>query len=169
MDELILDIAIIIASNNPNAWFKLTRINDAFARYSRTDAGKREYIRLFTRRVRVDNMIETTLFGRLHSVYDEPSIVYDNGTMLWHKNDNLHRDDDLPAIVNDSEDYYYEWFQNGLLHRNGDKPAVVDEYVKEWHINGVLHRDGGKPAYKHIDGIHKWFIDGVKIRKEWIK
>jgi len=167
--ECPFDIIKYIASFNPETWFRMMRINDAFALYARTDAGKREYIRLFTCRERVNITIQTTLFGRLHSIYDEPSIVYDNETRLWHKNGDLHRDGDLPAVVNESEDYYYEWFQNGLLHRDGDKPAIVDECLKEWYRNGVRHRDGYKPAYKHIDRYHKWFIDGVEIYSEWIK
>lgn len=54
-------------------------------------ARKREYIRLFTHRERINDTIQTTLFGRLHSIYDEPSIVYDNGNMRWHKNGNLYK------------------------------------------------------------------------------
>jgi hypothetical protein len=58
--------------------------------------------------------------------------------LCWYKNDKLHRDGDLPAVVDENEKY---WYKDGKRHRdpkdiNGNLlPAVVDGDDKSWYIN----------------------------------
>ena len=67
-----------------------------------------------------------------------------NGTMQWHLNGKLHREDG-PAV---------EW-------ANGDK---------EWCLNGKLHREDG-PASEWADGSKYWFLEGEELTESeyWVK
>lgn len=92
--------------------------------------------------------------------YDE---VSNNFIKKWYKNDELHRENDLPAI---EHPYFKEWWKDGLRHRDNDLPAVEfnNKEHKEWWLKGRLHREKG-PAkictYKIIN-YHKkvWYYDG---------
>ena len=92
--------------------------------------------------------------------YDEAS---NNFIKKWYKNDDLHRENDLPAV---EHSYFKEWWKGGLTHRENDLPAVEfnNKEHKEWWIKGRLHREKG-PAkictYKIIN-YHKkvWYYDG---------
>lgn len=92
--------------------------------------------------------------------YDE---VSNNFIKKWYKNDELHRDNDLPAI---EHAYFKEWWREGLRHRDNDLPAVEfnNKEHKEWWSKGRLHREKG-PAkictYKIINYRKKvWYYDG---------
>lgn len=92
--------------------------------------------------------------------YDEMS---NNFIKKWYKNDELHRDNDLPAV---EHQYFKEWWKDGLRHRDNDLPAVEysNKEHKEWWLKGRLHRDKG-PAkicnYKIINYRKKvWYDDG---------
>lgn len=39
-----------------------------------------------------------------------------------------------------------EWYKNGKLHRDNDLPAVIDGVNKKWYKYGKLHRDNDLPA-----------------------
>jgi hypothetical protein len=85
-------------------------------------------------------------------------------TRKWYDGDGmLHRDDDLPAAV---EDGYLEWYCHGKLHRDGDLAAVVyfDNKTKMWYKHGKLHRDGDLPATVYTDGSRAWFQHGRRHR-----
>ena len=86
---------------------------------------------------------------------DLPSLV-DQNIKRWYKNGKQHRDNDLPAYVNE-ENGTVSWRQDGLRHRENDKPARMwGNGACEWYKNGLCHRDGNKPAYIGKDGIG-WF------------
>lgn len=93
-------------------------------------------------------------------------------------NQQIHREDDLPAIysfqgdvVPDEGLHYIKYYKFGKLHRDNNKPAVIcftdgkiDE--QEWYVNGELHNDNDEPAhfiirpdyydnYEHI-GSYNW-------------
>ena len=86
-----------------------------------------------------------------------------NGYQCWYKNGELHRDNDLPAIITPNEKKY--WYKNGLRHRDNDLPAVIlqDEF-QFWYKNGELHRDNDLPAIIYTDGTQKWFQNGERHR-----
>ena len=99
--------------------------------------------------------IQTRLFELLHSANDEPSVKIVNVKkqltylMQWHFLDELHRDGDKPAQIEDNfHGKHLMWFKYGLLHRENDEPAHIKHpYEKTWYKNGNKHRDGDKPAY----------------------
>jgi hypothetical protein len=72
--------------------------------------------------------------------------IYPSGKHIFHKNKQYHRDDDLPAIVRETNfngEIVQEWWVDGKRHRNNGKPAVISSYqddnnMEEWWIDGVL-------------------------------
>ena len=69
----------------------------------------------------------------------------------WFQNGKLHRDDDLPAIVNANGSN--QWYQNGKLHRDNDLPAIVWENgSKEWFRHGRRYRKNDLPVIVNEDG-----------------
>lgn len=76
----------------------------------------------------------------------------------WYKDNKLHRDDDLPALV--YLDGTKLWYKNGKLHRDNDKPAYDSEEVKKWYKNGELHRENDKPALCKFNGERHWYKNG---------
>ena len=72
------------------------------------------------------------------------------GTQFWYKNGQLHRDNDLPAIIYPSGIQY--WCQNGKFHRDGDLPAMIDSKGnRAWYKEGKLHRDPNlKPRHHPV-------------------
>jgi hypothetical protein len=118
---LPLDILIEIASYSCETWYKLYRIDDRFYDYARSNAGINKFVSMFTEIVYGIGR-KTLLFGRLHSINDEPSYVV-NGYKYWHRNGRIHRENDKPAYI--SPDGSQVWYINGKRHREGDKPAII--------------------------------------------
>lgn len=93
-----------------------------------------------------------------------------NNVQSWYKNGELHRDNDLPAVI----DYYTStkaWYKDGKLHRDNDLPAVISEYdldiTTKWYKNGQLHRDNDLPAVIIIEDSEyrlttkkEWWVNG---------
>lgn len=67
-----------------------------------------------------------------------------NGTFrIWCKNGLIHRDNDLPAIV---DGYGRQiWCKNGLIHRDNDLAAIIDDvnYLYVWMEKGMINRNNG--------------------------
>lgn len=86
--------------------------------------------------------------GELHSLEDQPAVVYKDGTKWWYKNGKVHRDGDLPAVM--WHNGVQEWFQNGRRHRdNGpaviypSDPSIAPEFrgKRQWWLNGIMVRN----------------------------
>ena len=80
----------------------------------------------------------------LSQFIEEPDVYEET----WYDHGNIHRDGDLPAVIeSETKDFYRkEWWKNDKQHRDGGKPAVIvvqdGKVVKmEWWVNGKLHRD----------------------------
>lgn len=89
--------------------------------------------------------------NELHSFDDKPAIIYPNGIQYWCKNDKLHRDNDLPAIVISRSNFQAKhWFINGQLHRDNDLPAIIlignIQQINSWYRYGQLYRDNNLPT-----------------------
>ncbi len=92
---------------------------------------------------------------------------------MTYLNDQIHREDDLPAVINYSHNIH-TWYKNGKIHRDGDKPANVLFYKneKEWYKDGKLHRGNGKPAvvFENEKNINQYWINDEQVNyKEAIK
>lgn len=62
---------------------------------------------------------------------------FSDGTKAWYKNNKLHRDDDLPAVI--WADGTKLWYQNGVLHRDNNLPAVIfADGKEEWYQFGSI-------------------------------
>ena len=84
-------------------------------------------------------------------------------TYHYNKNDQLHRENDLPAIVYANGDKY--WYKNDQYHRENDLPAIVlANGNKYWYKNDRLHRENDLPAVVLADCRTEYWIEGVKIR-----
>ena len=65
--------------------------------------------------------------------------MYENGVQGWYLVNRLHRENDLPAII--QANGTQEWWLNGQRHRENDLPAVITpvEVKGEYHLeSGVL-------------------------------
>ncbi len=89
---------------------------------------------------------ETNLMKVFHRDNDLPAIVYDNGSLKWYWNGDLHRpkgpkgEGDNPSVAH--PDGTNHWFKNGKRHRDNDLPAVVSAGIREWWIDGTLQKTG---------------------------
>lgn len=107
--------------------------------------------------------------GELHSFNDKPAIITKDGYKYWYKNGRRHRDNDLPAVVdNKNNDYkacgYKEWWIDGIRHRGFDRPAFIFYDVKIWIVNGKRHRENDLPALIE-PGKLSWFKNN-KLSRE---
>jgi hypothetical protein len=86
--------------------------------------------------------------GQLHSLNDEPAIIFQSGTKCWCKDGEYHRDNDEPAIIDPNGTKY--WYKDGKCHRDNDEPAFIgSDGTKYWYINGM------KLAKKQIELLKK--------------
>ena len=87
-----------------------------------------------------------------------------NGTIEYYKDDKLHRDSDLPAVID--SDGYKIWFNNGLRHRLNAPAVEGPEGDKAYYVNGRLHNENG-PALINKFGKEEWHIEGIKYTTEF--
>jgi hypothetical protein len=90
---------------------------------------------------------------------DEPFVDVFGNKSWYNENDQLHRENDLPAVI--FADGTQHWYKNGLEHRDGDLPAIISQNkMQVWYKNGKKHRDGGLPAIIYQSGRCEWFHNG---------
>jgi len=97
----------------------------------------------------------------IHRDNDKPASITIKGTRSWYKNGTRHRDDDKPAVIWESGTR--SWYKNGTRHRDNDQPAIIhSDGSKCWYTNGKLHRDNDQPAVIKSDGTKEFWKDGVQ-------
>ena len=97
----------------------------------------------------------------LHRDNDLPAVEYTDGDKAWYMNGKRHRENDKPAIECTSGKK--DWYLNGKLHRENDNPAIEEvNGTKLWYLNSKLHREKG-PAIEYFDGKKIWFWNDKKI------
>ena len=91
-------------------------------------------------------------------------------------NGKLHRENDLPAIIQCSFSSFrniQQWWKNGKQHRDGDKPAYINLLsCTEWWFEGKLHRDVDENGL-HLparivdfeEGYQEWFKNGQRLHE----
>ncbi len=83
--------------------------------------------------------------------------VEENGTVLYYKNDLLHREDG-PAMV--TKDKTQVWYKNGNVHSYNNNPAIItQDGFKAWYDTGIRHRSDG-PAIINPDGTLSFYYLG---------
>ena len=89
--------------------------------------------------------------------------VEENGTVLYYKNDLLHREDG-PAMT--TADKTQVWYRNGNVHSYDNKPAIVTASgFKSWYDTGIRHRSDG-PAVINEDGSFSFYYFGYFAAEE---
>src|ERR1035437_4946846 len=114
--------------------------------------------------------------------YGTPAILNNGATLHWKdKNNELHRFNDLPAVINNENDITNTilYYIHGKCHRKNNKPAyiiknksniiteeryyengyvhrengpaVITESVIIWVLNGEIHRDADEPSVEYAN------------------
>lgn len=99
--------------------------------------------------------------GKIHRDFDLPAIIDKNGKKAWYQNGNPHRDGDRPAVIA-ANGIEKAWYKNGDLHRDDDKPAIISKGARRWYKRGLSHRDNHFPAIEHADGQREWWVEGKR-------
>jgi hypothetical protein len=82
-------------------------------------------------------------------------------SVCWYLNDQLHRDNDLPAVEWNNGDK--AWYRHGKYHRDNDLPAYISSSgTKYWYQHGKLHRTTG-PAVIYSNGIQYWYLNYKRL------
>ncbi len=100
--------------------------------------------------------------GDLHSINDEPAVIFPNGSQMWFKYNMIHRENGPAAIHIKDDGKHEEWYKEGKCHRE-DGPAAIRPHGNYWIENGVYHRLDG-PAIELSDGGLEWYVDGHRHR-----
>ncbi len=95
--DLLIEIKILIAAFDREAWIKLVLTDDRFREYAYTYAGRKQFIDLFTV-ITIGECTTYRLFDKLHRD-DGPAIIHSTGKRNWYIQGKLHRDNG-PAIIN---------------------------------------------------------------------
>jgi hypothetical protein len=135
MQSLPTEITHLIASRAQEVWYQISQYDPAFRQYAYSNAGRKEFLQLFTRAEKDNEKTQYKIFGILHRDNDLPAAIWADGTQHWYKNGQKHRDNDLPAEIWD--DGTQHWYKNGQLHRDNDLPAVIwADGTQRWYKNG---------------------------------
>ena len=89
-----------------------------------------------------ESTIRWYLHGKHHRGKDLPAVEWCDGNKEWWRNNERHRDGNLPAFVGGGVYPYRSWFRHGKRHRDpgpeGDLPAVVwSDGWKEYYKDGI--------------------------------
>ena len=106
-DYFPLELKIVIASYLPETWYVMWKYDEAFNTHACTMEACRLYISLFTVIKSDSQKIETYLFNRLQSIYDQPAVIHPSGRRDWYQNGKRHRDNDQPTIICADGTQYY--------------------------------------------------------------
>lgn len=108
-----------------------------------------------------DGHIGTIIWYKDDQVHreDGPAVIKTNGIEQWYKQGKLHREDG-PAIISGNQHGERRWYINGELHRDDGPAVILSDGTKRWYQNGLLHRDNDLPAIERPDGTLEWYKDG---------
>lgn len=98
---------------------------------------------------------------QLHNDNDLPAIVCNDGSKHWFAHGKKHRGNDKPAFV--GANGVQQWYKNNMIHRENDLPAcIMPSGTKYYHFEGRTHRDNYKPAIEFANG-DKTFVYFGKV------
>lgn len=98
----------------------------------------------------------------------ESYITLPDGTHVYVKDGEIHRDGDKPAVLaNVSKSFEHHYYKNGKHNREGDKPSsILNDGTKIWHKDGEYHRDDDKPAIEYPSGKKQYYKNGKFIKEK---
>jgi hypothetical protein len=92
-------MVIEITINDADLWFKLSLIDVRFKEYAYTHPGINVFVAI-AKEVSVYNEHRyIKLFGKLHSINDEPAHITKYGFYFWYYADKVYHANDKPAII----------------------------------------------------------------------
>lgn len=156
---LPLEIVLHIAKYSANIWNACASVKSEYHDFFNTETSKKMYQDLFVTITVEENRIEYRLEGKLH------------------------RDDDLPAVIDTSKrtkrstrdsqievkgwirNTTQKWYKNGKLHRKKGPAIIYYNGDQEWCQYGLLHRSSDEPAIIRCGGsVKKWYLCGILHR-----
>lgn len=158
LNSLPLELIIEIASIDAGLWFKLTLIDARFKEYTYTRPGINAFVAIAKSVITYNGFTSIKIFGKLHSINDEPAIITKYDYRMWYYADNLHRVDDKPAVIIPRS--FNAW--SDVIINTEHVPTFFFDNSREWFRHGVIHRDNCKPARMHATGILEWWHKGAK-------
>jgi hypothetical protein len=135
-NDLPLDCLRLIASKGVNVYRRLLIVKK-FA-LSTLGADNIRYRRMYTVCEEVGDLTYYRLRGQIHRDDDLPAVIdHHNGNKYWFQFNQLHRDRDLPALMERAAPIYYS-----------DYPGSMVKYITTYiYINGM---DGYSYDYPHV-------------------
>lgn len=105
------------------------------------------------------------LFRIKEAINEPPS--YRSGAKVWkNRRDELHRDADLPAYINDNFDQKV-WYKNGVIYRRGNKPSIIEDIAKAWTTpDGLIYKVQFRDDIYTYEGNHKLDYDETPLDDE---
>lgn len=94
--------------------------------------------------------------NKLHRL-DGPAVENTNGNYEYWFHGERHRLDG-PAIKNYERE---EWYKDNFIHRDGDLPAIIENLNKSYFKNGKMHRLTG-PAFESPSH-NCWHYEGFNV------
>jgi hypothetical protein len=87
-----------------------------------------------------------------------------NGTQRWYNKDNeLHREDDQPAVIYTDGDRF--WYLNNNLHRENGPAVIYYNGTEEYWVNGVLQPNPNEFKELTVADIEKILGYRIKVVK----
>lgn len=105
--------------------------------------------------------------GKLHRDVDLPAVIDREGRLEWFRNNMRDRRNGLPAVVGKNNGYK-EWWINGNLSRENNLHTIENELgMCFWHKNNRKHRSDGPAIIHTINAIgfswKTWCLDGDEL------
>jgi len=162
MEVIPLELQILIAVNNPVTFARFIRASKRFYNYILTPNGQACFLRICMKKEVIDTgyAIYSLITGHMHSFYDQPAIVCNDGKIACHLRQN--NDFDIPVynrVINftvNSTIITRIWYKHGVIHRDNGPALVRENGDQLWIRNNQLHRING-PAVTYIDGSAEWW------------
>jgi hypothetical protein len=91
-----------------------------------------------------------------------------NNQYIYKLNNNIHREDDEPAVL--TAEGHKLYYKDNVICREGDKPAVIRGTLLEYYSKGNIHRIGLPARIDEKNNISEYWVKGKHItQKEEIK
>jgi hypothetical protein len=96
-------------------------------------------------------------------LFKEYKINEDRSQQIWYLNGKIHRDDDLPAVINSNGTQI--WYQHGKTHRDGDQPAInQNNGTQHWLLHDNYYtRPNNLPSIlypPHVESLNMYYRNG---------
>ena len=138
--DLPNDIKQLIVSYDQKLWIMFAIYNDSFMKH--TARNRKIFVNLFTLHTNDSRTQEWRLFNKLHRENDLPAIINNTGCYWWWCQLNI--DTICNATI---------WYKAGVIHRSTKDPvtkltlpAIISDEMSIWMLNGKYYREREYPT-----------------------